>query len=215
MVKIFPISDSEVEGIKRSVGKPLDNDLEISIGKEIHHYRKLHNLTVVQLANQSGLSPGMLSKIERGLTSSSLNTIRAIANGLNVPVTALFQKFEEKSGATASHVKAGQGILIDRRGTNAGHQYQLLGHSIKGKYSVEPYLITLTVESDAFPVFQHEGVEFMYILSGKMRYRHASKSYDLEPGDSLFFDSDALHGPEEFISLPIQFITVIVQQNFV
>ena len=49
------------------------------------------------------------------------------------------------------------GLTIERRGTRAGHQYQLLGHVPTGPLMVEPYLITLTAESDVFPTFQHDG----------------------------------------------------------
>jgi uncharacterized cupin superfamily protein len=93
--------------------------------------------------------------------------------------------------------------------TRAGHQYQLLGHSIGKTIAVEPYLITLTEESDVFPIFQHSGLEFIYMLEGKVGYRHGDRTYILTPGDSLFFDADAPHGPEELRKLPIRFLSVI------
>ena len=75
--------------------------------------------------------------------------------------------------------------------------------------SVEPYLITLTEASDVFPLFQHEGVEFLFVLEGEVVYRHADQTYTLTPGDSLFFDADVPHGPEDLIKLPIKFLSVI------
>ena len=74
---------------------------------------------------------------------------------------------------------------------------------------VEPYLITLTEESDVFPIFQHSGLEFIHMLEGEVVYRHAGQLYPLLPGDSLFFDADAPHGPEELRKLPIRFLSVI------
>ena len=50
-------------------------------------------------------------------------------------------------------------------------------------------------------MFQHPGYEFIYMLSGEVTYRH-DRSYLLQPGDSLFFDSEAPHGPEELRQLP-------------
>ena len=82
-----------------------------------------------------------------------------------MPVTSFFRGFEEERSAT--FVQAGQGLPIERRGTRAGHQYQLLGHSPHGPVSVEPYLITLTDKSDVFPTFQHSGLEFLYMLEGE------------------------------------------------
>ena len=185
------------------------NQLEIAIGQQVRAFRKQLNMTVAEVASQADLSPGMLSKIENGLTSPSLATLKSLSSALNVPVTAFFRKYEEERDAT--FVKAGQGLNIERRGTRAGHQYQLLGHTVGKQVFVEPYLISLTEESDVFPLFQHDGVEFIYMLAGEVIYRHADQTYRLTPGDSLFFDADAPHGPEELVSLPIRFLAVIVE----
>ena len=144
---------------------------------------------------------------ENGATSPSLGSLQALGKALQVPVTALFKGFEETRDAT--FVKAGQGLTIERRGTRAGHQYQLLGHSPHGPVMVEPYLITLTDKSDVFPTFQHAGLEFLYMLEGNVVYRHGDKTYDMHPGDALFFDADAPHGPEELRELPIRYLSVI------
>ena len=110
----------------------------------------------------------------------------------------------------ATFVRAGEGLKIERRGTRAGHQYQMLGHTVGKSLAVEPYLITLTEASDVFPIFQHDGFEFIYVLEGEVGYRHGDKTYRLTPGDSLFFDADAPHGPEKLVELPIRFLSVIV-----
>jgi transcriptional regulator with XRE-family HTH domain len=187
--------------------KERDTSLEVAIGREVKGFRRNLGMTVVELANLASLSPGMLSKIENGQTSPSLATLKSLAGALNVPVTALFRQFEEERDA--SFVRAGQGIVIERRGTRAGHQYRLLGHTVGGAVTVEPYLITLTEDSDVFPIFQHDGAEFIYILEGEVGYRHGDKIYDMKPGDSLYFDADAPHGPESLNKLPIVFLSVI------
>ncbi|MBC8267535.1 MAG: helix-turn-helix transcriptional regulator [Rhodospirillaceae bacterium] len=184
-----------------------NNSLEVAIGREVKGFRNKLGMTVVELAKLAELSPGMLSKIENGQTSPSLATLKSLAGALNVPVTSLFRQFEEERDA--SYVPAGEGIEIERRGTRAGHHYRLLGHTVGGAVSVEPYLINLTEDSDVFPIFQHDGTEFIYVLSGEMQYRHGNKVYDLKPGDSLFFDADAPHGPENLNKLPITFLSVI------
>ncbi len=184
-----------------------ENDLEVAIGREVRAFRQQLDMTVLALAKAAGLSTGMLSKIENGGISPSLNTLQALSRALHVPVTAFFRRFEEER--TATFVRAGTGLKIERRGTRAGHQYQLLGHSSGKRIQVEPYLITLTAESDVFPLFQHSGVEFLYMLEGEVGYRHSDKTYVLRPGDSLYFDADAPHGPEELRKLPIRFVSVI------
>lgn len=184
-----------------------ENQLEIAIGGEVRQFRHQQNMTVAELASSAGVSTGMLSKIENGITSPSLNTLQSLSRALQVPVTAFFKGFEENREAT--FVKAGEGLRIERRGTRSGHHYELLGHSVSHNLASEPYLITLTEKSDVFPLFQHEGVEFIYMLEGKFSYRHGDQVYDLEAGDSLFFDADAPHGPENLQETPIRFISVI------
>jgi transcriptional regulator with XRE-family HTH domain len=164
-------------------------------------------MTVAELARLAGLSAGMLSKIENGMTSPSLATLQSLSRALHVPVTAFFRRYEEERDAT--FVKAGQGLTIERRGTRAGHQYQLLGHSMRKSIAVEPYMITLSERSDVFPLFQHAGVEFLYMLEGEVGYRHGDKTYLLQPGDSLFFDAEVPHGPDDLRRLPIRFLSII------
>ena len=161
------------------LGGARDNTLEVSIGREVRAFRTKLGITVADLAAAAKLSPGMLSKIENGLTSPSLDTLQTLSAALGVPVTAFFRRYEERRDAV--FVRAGQGLVIERRGTRAGHQYQLLGHTggVTGRVVVEPYLITLTEESDVFPLFQHSGLEFIHMLEGEVVYRHADRLYPL------------------------------------
>ncbi len=184
-----------------------DSRLEVAIGREVRIFRKELDMTVMELARAAGLSTGMLSKIENGGISPSLATLQSLSRALQVPVTAFFRRFEEQRDAT--FVRVGEGLKIERRGTRAGHQYELLGHSMSGRIAAEPYLITLTEKSDVFPLFQHPGIEFIYMLEGEVGYRHSGKTYVLRPGDSLYFDADAPHGPDQLRKLPIRFLSVI------
>ncbi|MBL8561152.1 MAG: helix-turn-helix domain-containing protein [Gemmobacter sp.] len=186
-----------------------ERNLEAAIGREVRNFRHQQNMTVADLAAVTGLSMGMLSKIENGHTSPSLTTLQVLSHAFSVPVTAFFRSFEERR--EAQHVRAGEHLEIERRGTRAGHQYHMLGHigSNSSGVVVEPYLITLTTESDTFPTFQHEGLELLYMLEGEVDYRHGDEVYRLRPGDSLFFDADARHGPEGLISLPARYLSVI------
>ena len=190
-----------------SAQKAGGNLLEESIGREVHSLREQLGMTISKLAKSAGMSGGMLSKIENGSTSPSLSSLQALSRALHVPVTALFKGFE--SSREATFVKSGDGLEIERRGTRAGHQYMLLGHAPHGDLTVEPYLITLLDSSDVFPVFQHEGLEFIYMLEGEVVYRHEDNIYHLHPGDSLFFDANAPHGPEEMPKLPIRYLSII------
>jgi DNA-binding XRE family transcriptional regulator/uncharacterized RmlC-like cupin family protein len=183
--------------------------LEIAIGREVRSHRLQKSMTVADLAERTGLSIGMLSKIENGNTSPSLTTIQMLANALSLPITAFFRQFEESR--LAVHTKSGEGVELERAGTRAGHQYSLLGHigANASGVTVEPYLITLSTEADVFPTFQHDGIETIYMLEGEVDYRHGDDVYPLKPGDTLFFDADAPHGPETLVSLPAKYLSII------
>lgn len=182
--------------------------IEEAIGAQVRALRKRQDMTVSDLASQANLSAGMLSKVENGAISPSLATLQSLSMALNVPVTTFFAAFEERRDI--SHVRAGEGLVIERRGSKVGHQYQLLGHSRGGDIAFEPYLITLTKDAESYANFRHEGQEFIYILQGEVGYRHGDRIYRLKPGDSLFFDARAAHGPEELRKLPLRFLSIIV-----
>ena len=191
------------------VSEPREKNLEVAIGRAVRAFRRQKAMTVADLSTQTGLSIGMLSKIENGITSPSLSTLQSLAHALSVPITAFFRRYEERR--EVMHVKAGHAAEMERAGTRSGHQYNLLGHigANASGVIVEPYLITLTESSDVFPTFQHDGIELLYFLEGEVEYRHGDQTFHMQPGDSLFFDADAPHGPERHIKLPARFLSII------
>ena len=201
---------TESDELATGSGAPVDSErtLERAIGAKLRELRNRFHLSLTELARTASLSSGMLSKIENGQISPSLATLQALASALNVPLTTLFSTFEEKRDC--SYVAAGQGVVIQRRGTKVGHVYQLLGHALGGDLRVEPYLITLSEEAAPYTGFHHAGVEFIYMLSGQVTYRHADRVYHLRPGDALLFDSGALHGPETLIERPMTYLSIIM-----
>lgn len=203
------MSATTLEQDPHKVRDERENILEVAIGREVRAFRQMAGMTVADLSRRTGLSIGMLSKIENGNTSPSLTTLQSLSHALNVPVTSFFRRFEDVH--TAVHTKAGEGVEIERRGTRAGHQYNLLGHIGQNASGVivEPYLITLNSNSDIFPTFQHEGIETIYMLEGEVDYRHGKDIYRLTPGDTLFFDADAPHGPEVLRKLPARYLSII------
>ena len=192
-----------------SVREKAEKVLEVAIGREVRAFRRKKGVTVADISQSTGLSIGMLSKIENGNTSPSLTTLQTLAHALSVPLTSFFRRFEEDR--TAVHTKCGEGVELEREGTRANHQYNLLGHigANASGVIVEPYLITLSNEADIFPTFQHGGIETIYMLEGEVDYRHGDDIYPLKPGDTLFFDADAPHGPQVLVKLPARYLAII------
>ena len=186
-------------------GKSLDRYL----GNVIRELRLKDNLTIAEVAAQAGISRGMVSKIENGQVSTSLETLSKIAQALGVSLAHLFRHYNMPSGG-AQLVKNGEGMEVVRRGTRRGHTYHLLAYDQGPKKTFEPFLITMDDASEVFPTFEHPGTEFIHMLKGKIEYRHGQHTYMLEPGDSLTFRGDIPHGPERLLELPIHFLSIII-----
>ena len=90
-----------------------------------------------------------------------------------------------------------------------GHQYEMLGEMRGPQKIVEPVLVTLDERTEVFPLFQHPGIEFLYMLEGVVEYGFGAGRYVLKPGDALQFSGEIVHGPTRLIELPIKFLSVI------
>lgn len=191
---------------KDTGGEP---DLGRALGFAVRQERLRQGLTIAQLSEGTCLSRGMLSKIENGQASMSLDSLSRIAVALGVSMSNLLKSFETRSGG-AQHIKRGSAMQVVRRGTKQGHTYHLLAYDQGPRKLYEPFLISMDDESEVFPTFEHPGTEFIYMLQGKIEYRHGKYTYILEPGDSLSFNGVIPHGPERLIKLPIRFLAIIV-----
>jgi transcriptional regulator with XRE-family HTH domain len=187
----------------------LEDAITQAIGGRLREERRRLGLTLQDVADRSGLSLGMISKIENAQTSPSLRTLARLSQAIEVPITTFFRGLEEERDA--SYVRAGEGIELIRQGTRHGHRYELLAAAKGAQRRVQPFLVNLTEQAEAFPLFQHAGVEFLYALEGSLVYRYGRHTYRLDPGDSLMFDGRIPHGPEALDVLPIRFLSITVE----
>ena len=183
--------------------------LERYLGSTIRELRRKHGLTIADISDRTGISRGMLSRIETGQTATSLDTLLRLAQGLGVSLSALFRNYDVADGGVQL-VKKGKGMEVARRGTRSGHTYQLLAYDHGPTRLFEPFLITIERASETFPIFEHAGVEFIYMLEGHIQYRSGKNVYDLVPGDALTFKGEVPHGPEKLVKVPIRFLSIIM-----
>lgn len=186
-----------------------DRVLDQYIGTAIHNLRLRHHLSSAEVARRAGISRGMMSKIENGQTATSIDTLHKIASSLGETLSNVFLELDAPPGG-AQLVKSGQGMEIVRRGTKKGHIYKLLHFDRGPRKYFDPFEVTLTDESEVFPAFKHAGTEMLYILEGRLKYRHGQDTYLLTRGDTLTFNAQVSHGPEQFIKLPIRMLVFIV-----
>jgi len=179
------------------------------LGAELREKRLAHGLTIAEVSKLAGISRGMLSKIENGQCATSLDTLHRLARALGLSLSALFRDVDMIEG-NAQLVRAGEGMEVVRRGTRSGHTYRLLAYDQGPEKLFEPFLISLDDASEVFPTFQHPGTELIYMLQGRMTYRHGNETYEIGPGDTLTFRGDVPHGPEVLSETPTLFLAIII-----
>lgn len=183
-------------------------ELDQYIGMKVKKARLDEGLKLVDVARISGISQGMVSKIENSQVSTSLETLSRLCDAIGLPISKLFTDYDRPDGS-AQFTKADKGLEVVRRGTDKGHTYQLLTYKRGGKTTFEPFMVTMDDLSEVFPTFSHPGEEFIYLVSGELIYRHGNHLYEMEAGDSLTFDAEVPHGPEKLVEAPIKLLSII------
>jgi transcriptional regulator with XRE-family HTH domain len=184
-------------------------NLAAQVGATVRRLRAAQGLTLAELAGSAAISQAMLSRMERGDVSPSLDTLAQLAAALNTTCAALLRD-PDGTASDAQLVKKGEGLEVVRRGTKRGHTYHLLASDRGPRKAFEPFLVTLTDKSELFPEFEHAGTEMLHILEGSLRYKHGSETYLLKPGDTLSFRGDVPHGPEKLLKTPIRMLSIII-----
>ena len=100
-------------------------------------------------------------------------------------------------------------MLVSRRGAGIDHEYRVLGQTTAKGIAVEPYLMTFSDQSQVLPFLHRAGTQFIYVLEGQLHYRHGTKTYLMSAGDSLLFQADVPHGPEELLRAPVRYLSVL------
>ncbi len=183
--------------------RPAQASPEISVGHRLRELRNERKLSIRALAERSGLNVNTFSLIENGKTSPSVSTLQQIAAALEVPITAFFETSAPKN--SVAHI-----VARHRPRLNFAHgTLEDLGAGLTNR-AVEPFVVTLEphARSGDTPIV-HTGVEFVFCLQGRMTYEVEDKSYDLEPGDSLLFESYLPHCWRNDAAQPAQAILVL------
>ncbi len=183
-----------------------DEGIERAIGRQVRELRGRFDMTLKDLTRVTGLSAAMISKIENGLASPSLTTLKLLADAFDVSVGVFFKDLEPRRDV--SYVKAGEGVMLSRQGPHVGHGYRLLGHSANKSALLEPFEVTLTETSEVYPRYQGSGVWFVHVLEGSMVFKCGRETFRLAPGDSLTYDAEVPNGPLELLATPVRYLCV-------
>ncbi len=165
--------------------------VEERIAKNIRTLREKKKMTLQEIADLTGLTRSYLSKIERSKKAPPYSTLNRIASALGVDVNFLFKVIlEDDIDTRITFTKRGRGEIVETAGAFYGYGYEALASNKPGK-NMSPYIIKPAFEETG--VFQHEGEELLFVLEGRHEFFYDGKSYMMEQGDSVYFDSGIPH----------------------
>lgn len=158
------------------------------IGAAMRQRRKAMGKTLVDIAQETGLTIGFISQIERGLSAPSLTSFMRIAGALGTSVEQLLSVPEAYQPFQAQ----------DQRQTyslgDAGRYYEKLGPGFSGALFY-PCIIHRPA-NHVSERMQHEGEVFCYLLAGRLRYHLSDQIYEMKAGDSIHHDTRHPHYSE-------------------
>lgn len=183
--------------------------MEISnITKKIKQLRKKHGLTLDQLAEQTSLSKGYLSKIEnaRNKHLPPISTLHRIADALGVKVAWLLTDDDEAEAKYFILRKAERKPIVMKSGSTLFTEWPLANG--KPTRHLNPSLVEIPLKNSQ--IYRHEGEEFYFILKGKIKVTYGTKEFILNEGDCVYFDTDVPHsghslGNKEALALVVYF----------
>ncbi len=176
------------------------------IGQRLAGLRNICEYTISDMAEKLGISEEEYVQYENGSKDFSFSVMYNCAKILGVDVLEIMRG-ESAKLSTCSVVKKGRGFSVKR---NETYDYHHLAYTFKDK-KAEPFLVTVE-RTDTVPTFHaHEGQEFNYIISGKLTFYLGSISYELEEGDSVYFDAGIPHTVQTVEDEPAQFIAVVMK----
>jgi transcriptional regulator with XRE-family HTH domain len=165
-----------------------------AIGPKLRGLRLKKKMGLVELGKHTGLSPAMLSKIERGRLFPTLPTLLRVSLVFGVGLDYFFMGAREKP--VVGIVRKRERLrFTDKQGSRepAFHFESLDFAAVERRTSA--YLAdSPPVASEKLRLHQHAGGEFIYVLRGTLNVRIGSDDHVLDAEDSIYFDSSVPHG---------------------
>ncbi len=181
------------EGVTAEAAESFIEDKRI--GERIKHLRQRKGMGLVELGRHAGLSASFLSQLETGRVVPTLRNLARIAMVFSKHLSYFF---EPERPELFRIVRAADRQRLPQTGVDEpGYYFESLGH-VPADQPVAPYVAEFlpSVAERAARSHRHEGMEFLYVLSGKLRLEHEGKDELLGQGDAVYFGADAVHSYE-------------------
>ena len=166
---------------------------DYAIGAKVRTLRLRKKMGLVELGKHTGLSPALLSKIERGRLFPTLPTLLRIALVFSVGLEFFFAGVRDKP--LVAIARKGQRVLLpERPGTReTGYVFASLDYGATER-RFNSYYAEFSPPSETLRTHTHSGVEFLYVLQGSLRVHIDPDDHALHAGDAMYFDAGRPHG---------------------
>lgn len=185
------------------------------IGNKVRDLRQKNRYTLQDLAVKTGLSKPFLSQIENDHVVPPVATLLKLARALNVGMGYFFQ--DESESEKISVTRPWERIRVERRPHQEKGEVNYVYIALETKKtnkSMEPLLVEFPIQDTDDMVFMsHDGEEFLYVLEGTVEFRTIDRVEILEPGDSIYFESDLSHSFRCISDKPAKALAVIWSKN--
>jgi quercetin dioxygenase-like cupin family protein len=176
------------------------------IGARLGALRDIFDISVEKMAQKMKISVDEYSAYERGQRDFSFSFLQNAALIFSVDVVDIISGESPKLTKCAL-VRKGEGFDIERR---KAYDYKHLAFTFSHK-KAEPFMVTVEPkQSEAPTLHSHDGQEFDYMLSGKMEFHFDNIVYELNEGDSVYFDSSVPHAMKAAGTQAVKFLAVVI-----
>ena len=171
----------------------LANGLEAyRIGPKIRELRRRKSMGLVQLGEHTGLSSGMLSKIERGQLFPTLPTLLRIALVFGVGLDHFFADTEKRTRMAVVRKHDRLRLPDSRDAKEPSYFFESLDFPVTDR-RMEAYFAEFPAGGKRSEPHRHDGAELIYLLKGQIVVRAEDEEVELGEGDSMYFDSSVAH----------------------
>jgi mannose-6-phosphate isomerase-like protein (cupin superfamily)/DNA-binding Xre family transcriptional regulator len=167
--------------------------MKYAIGSKLRRLRLRKSMGLVELSKHTGLSPALLSKLERDVMHPTLPTLLRIAMVFSVGLEHFFNA-EPKPVLEIVRKKDRLRFPDSPDAGKVAYYFESLDFPVSNR-ALDSYFAEFEpVAAENTRKHEHPGIEFLYVLSGRLQLRTQGEEHDLLEGDSIYFDSSVPHG---------------------
>lgn len=168
---------------------------DLKLGRKIRELRDKYRLTIQDLSARTGLDKDLLSNMESGAVIPPVATLLKLAKAFHVGLAYFFE--DEPVGVKISLTRKAHRTRLERRPHHMSGEVTYVYETLENKKPdkhMEPFLVEFPPMATEDMVFvSHEGEEFVYLMEGRLEFRTPDQVEILEPGDTIYFDSEVNH----------------------